>query len=158
MKPIALALALISSLTASVSLGSDALETTGFQMEQDGLYATTWNFRDQVTLIISKRGFKTEKAAKEFCKSYNSELDTEFSALTIAMSGAALHSKVLEKAISWKIMDRSGIWQWVGKDQKILVLTDGQGLQEELISERHLSKVAIEGVPAICVSPAASGT
>ncbi len=149
-----LVLVLLLSVSGARAADSDsvALEMTGFRMEQDGLHATTWSFRDQLKLIISKKRFMTEKAAQEFCKSYRSTLDTEFSALLIAMSGASSQSKVLHESISWKIQDRSGIWQWVGKDRQILVLTDGEGMREEVISEKQLTKLAPEGVPAICVS------
>jgi hypothetical protein len=140
------------SLSGPSGVASEQPGASGFQMLRDGLHATTWSFRDELTLIISKGRFKTEKKAKEFCKSYRSVLDTDFNSLLIAMSGASNESKFLSDTISFRVNGRTGIWQWLGKDRQILILLDGEGMREKTIGEDEIEQISRDGVPAICTS------
>lgn len=130
------------------------LEMTGFSKVSDTKSAINYNFRDEISFIISKERFDNQKNAENFCASQNSVLDKDFNVLLIAMSRAALVDPFLKEATGFKFKIKneeiSGIWAWSGKDNKIRMMMDGRGTSSEEAPALELAKLVKVAIPAVC--------
>jgi hypothetical protein len=144
-------LSAIILLSASSAFAASGLEITGFRQIKNISAAKIYHFQDKEEFIISKNRFDNVDAARSFCKSMKSKLDTELSTLVIAMSGAAEADKFLNQSITFKIKKNSGVWQWIGTNDNVVLLIDGQGMRDQELSVDELSKITKVSLPAICV-------
>lgn len=145
-------------LCTGPAFGQDALTRSGFKVMEDTKILQRLHFQDSLEFKISKERFSKSKSAQNFCDLQKSNIDTEFNALLIAMSGAANASKFLRDSITFEVKDPSGsekkvtgIWQWSPASGKILFMYDGRGTDTEEVSVEDVSRAIKVQIPAICV-------
>jgi hypothetical protein len=141
-------------LVASVSaFAGNALEMTGFRVIKNTSSAKILTFQDKEEFIISKARFSSAGEARKFCKREKSKLDSELNSLLIAMSGAAEVDKFMNDSISFSFNKRTGIWQWTGVNDNIVIMIDGQGTRTHEVEVEELNRLTKVALPAICVRP-----
>ncbi len=153
MKKIFAVILLNFSIVTLVSADDD-ISISGFSILKNTDKAMTLRFRGEKEFIISKARFKSESDARSFCRMHKSALDTDFSVLMMAMSGAADLDRFIEKSITFKFnSNSSGIWSWSGKSNNgITMMFDGRGTSTHEVAVLKLNAtVGFEvELPAVC--------
>lgn len=113
--------------------------------------------------FFSKETFENEQDAIDFCHDHNGELDTEFNASLLAISGAGTHDKVIDKLISFDFLEvsLSGVVSWAGKrNNTVFMMYDGYGAAVEEVPIAQINtdlkrirddKDAKLRLPALCL-------
>ena len=137
----------------------DDLEQLGFRVVEDSDVKLHFKIHGKEDLIISKKRFANSLDANQFCQAHSVPQNGLFSALMLAMSGAADGHKFLEEAIVFDFSEwtnsrySSGIWAWSGTGRdNVAMMFDGHGMD---VKEKSLSAINAKyhtdfTLPALC--------
>ena len=139
------------------------LAQLGFEITKEDEQEISITHTSGESMTLSKESFATEKEAVSFCATRGMELDkTLQSSRLLAMGGVASADKMIERLVTFKLGQKSGLATWAGDGKGgVVMMFNGGGMDTHVYPIKELNDAIRQNepnvkepfkIPAICIN------